>query len=651
MIGARSGALTGLRRLVANALARDLRGFVVPGMDVAWANGLDLAGTGLHLATTPRHASVLVIIGPLPAGLADAASVAHAQMPRPRAILALEAGDLAPLPAADATGALTQAGLVAALADLRRTIANGAFGSGAREYSAPALETRIEYTCPMHPEVVSDQPGNCPKCGMTLVPRETAAPLSHAGHAMPDMSDGVTAETPPDPVAATHQHGAHHPSGDTKTMVEDTHAGHGHDHAKQTDASAQYTCPMHPEVTSDQPGSCRKCGMFLVPVEDKDAHAGHGHTQTDHSALGSHSDHSAHGGHSGHGAHGGAEVAGIEAHFMSMVDLTRDMPASADGLKMEWIDVPFGPFFPGLPGGLELELTLDGDAVAAAKAESGVSAVNLLREAATSPEAFIDQLAALSPLSPVAYRELACRALEQAAGQNPASDTASARAAAVERERIASHLNWLAGFGTQSGLHWLERRAAGLQLELRHADARGIAALTPRTTALLRRLHRTPLLHDKLNGNGKHADGDALSGPVARAAGSTSDARSDNPVYGALGFGVLTGTGGDARARLTQRTGEIAQSLGLIARAGQIAMPEVQNIGSVSGKGEAIVETPRGAAQLRLTLTGGKVTQAEISTPTAALVALIGAMARGRELGDAMTAIGSLDISPWELTA
>src|SRR5690349_2247439 len=27
------------------------------------------------------------------------------------------------------------------------------------------------YTCPMHPEVVRDAPGSCPKCGMALVPR------------------------------------------------------------------------------------------------------------------------------------------------------------------------------------------------------------------------------------------------------------------------------------------------------------------------------------------------------------------------------------------------------------------------------------------------------------------------------------------------
>lgn len=30
------------------------------------------------------------------------------------------------------------------------------------------------------------------------------------------------------------------------------------------EASALYACPMHPEVTSDQPGKCPKCGMTLV---------------------------------------------------------------------------------------------------------------------------------------------------------------------------------------------------------------------------------------------------------------------------------------------------------------------------------------------------------------------------------------------------
>ena len=33
---------------------------------------------------------------------------------------------------------------------------------------------KVQYTCTMHPEVISDKPGKCPKCGMTLV-KKTAA--------------------------------------------------------------------------------------------------------------------------------------------------------------------------------------------------------------------------------------------------------------------------------------------------------------------------------------------------------------------------------------------------------------------------------------------------------------------------------------------
>ncbi|MCC6661953.1 MAG: hypothetical protein IT437_13840 [Phycisphaerales bacterium] len=41
----------------------------------------------------------------------------------------------------------------------------GAHAAPAETPSAPAAV----YTCPMHPEVTSDQPGRCPKCGMKLV--------------------------------------------------------------------------------------------------------------------------------------------------------------------------------------------------------------------------------------------------------------------------------------------------------------------------------------------------------------------------------------------------------------------------------------------------------------------------------------------------
>lgn len=57
------------------------------------------------------------------------------------------------------------------------------------------------YTCPMHPEVITDKAGKCPKCGMDLVKKKV---------------DKI------------------------------------------------YTCTMHPEVLGDKPGKCPKCGMDLV---------------------------------------------------------------------------------------------------------------------------------------------------------------------------------------------------------------------------------------------------------------------------------------------------------------------------------------------------------------------------------------------------
>src|SRR5262245_23023646 len=71
---------------------------------------------------------------------------------------------------------------------------------------APRLHTHGAYTCPMHPEVRSDQPGSCPKCGMALEPVVPAKP-----------------------------------------------------------APTQWTCPMHPEIVRDAPGSCPICGMALEP--------------------------------------------------------------------------------------------------------------------------------------------------------------------------------------------------------------------------------------------------------------------------------------------------------------------------------------------------------------------------------------------------
>jgi Cu2+-exporting ATPase len=61
---------------------------------------------------------------------------------------------------------------------------------------------------------------------------------------------------------------------------------HNH-HTMQEKEGAVYTCPMHPEVQQDKPGSCPKCGMRLVKAEAKTDHNAHvGHTMGDPSKMG-----------------------------------------------------------------------------------------------------------------------------------------------------------------------------------------------------------------------------------------------------------------------------------------------------------------------------------------------------------------------------
>ena len=104
-----------------------------------------------------------------------------------------------------------------------------------------------QYICPMHPEVVANQPGDCPKCGMHLVPVVSDDPKALAGH-----DDTVHDQC--------HEHEAdHNANHEASTPVR----GGKYDKVPAGHAGAVYTCPMHPEVRQTAPGACPLCGMGL----------------------------------------------------------------------------------------------------------------------------------------------------------------------------------------------------------------------------------------------------------------------------------------------------------------------------------------------------------------------------------------------------
>ena len=79
------------------------------------------------------------------------------------------------------------------------------------------MKDQQHYTCPMHPDIIKDAPGNCPKCGMDLVP------VKKHGH------EGLHADHSPQHGA--HREGTHHPKPATPAANgehtgHDKHAGH-----------------------------------------------------------------------------------------------------------------------------------------------------------------------------------------------------------------------------------------------------------------------------------------------------------------------------------------------------------------------------------------------------------------------------------------
>jgi Cu2+-exporting ATPase len=129
-------------------------------------------------------------------------------------------------------------------------------------------KAKAKYYCPMRCEgdKTYDKPGDCPVCGMHLIPvdefknnghdhnhvhghqnKATSTAKSKGKYYCPMRCEGdKTYDKPSDcPVCGMHLNKEEsRPTGSDKII---------------------YTCPMHPEIKQDHRGNCPKCGMDLVP--------------------------------------------------------------------------------------------------------------------------------------------------------------------------------------------------------------------------------------------------------------------------------------------------------------------------------------------------------------------------------------------------
>lgn len=107
----------------------------------------------------------------------------------------------------------------------------------------------MKYSCPMHPEISENNPGDCPKCGMALEKVHSAVQDPEYTCPMhPEVSEEKPGDCPECGMALEKKSPSPSPG-------------------------VKYVCPMHPEIVRDEPGDCPICGMALerqTPAEEEE---------------------------------------------------------------------------------------------------------------------------------------------------------------------------------------------------------------------------------------------------------------------------------------------------------------------------------------------------------------------------------------------
>ncbi|HEX7723098.1 MAG TPA: heavy metal translocating P-type ATPase [Pyrinomonadaceae bacterium] len=104
---------------------------------------------------------------------------------------------------------------------------------------------------------LSDNSIKDPVCGMTVDPRQAAGSFDYQGRTFFFCSLGCRERFKADPERFLNEPAES--ATDSKIKIGRTSVAHN------PRADTDYTCPMHPEIVSDAPGSCPICGMALEP--------------------------------------------------------------------------------------------------------------------------------------------------------------------------------------------------------------------------------------------------------------------------------------------------------------------------------------------------------------------------------------------------